>query len=174
MFIVETITGVLLALYYIPHSSQAYASVQNITHIVPYGFFIRNIHYWAGQIMVVLVLLHMIRVFVAGAYASPRHFNWLMGVGLLVATVLVDFTGYLIIWDDRALWAWTIARNLMETVPIVGHYSASLALGPDGVTDYTLVKLYAWHVLFIPGLMVVLMAWHFWRIRADGGISVPL
>lgn len=174
MFFVEAVSGILLALYYVPHGSQAYASVQNITHIVPFGFFIRNIHFWAGQIMVVLVVLHMIRVFVVGAYTAPRQMNWLIGLGLLIATVLVDFTGYLIVWDDRALWAWTIARNLIETIPVIGPGLASLALGPDAITDYTLVRLYAWHVLFIPAFMVLLMAWHFWRIRADGGISVPL
>jgi quinol-cytochrome oxidoreductase complex cytochrome b subunit len=174
MFLIETITGILLLLHYIPISNAAYISMMEVTHVVPYGFFVRNLHYWSGQIMVVLVGLHTLRVFYTGSFAPPRHFNWLIGLALLVGTLLVDFTGYLLVWDGRALWAWTVARNLSGTVPGIGPLLAGLLFGPEEVGDGVLVRLYVWHVFFLPGLMGVLMGWHFWRIRKDGGISQPL
>lgn len=173
MFILEAVTGALLMLHYVPGASGAYGSVQHITHVAPYGFFVRNLHYWCGQIMVVLVVLHAVRVFVTGAFAPPRRFNWIIGMTLLVGTVLVDFTGYLLIWDDRALWAWTVAGNLAATIPVAGPAIRSLLFGPVQVADAVLVRLYAWHILLFPAVMVLLMAWHFWRVRKDG-ISVPL
>ena len=174
MFVLEAVTGALLLLHYVPTMSGAYSSVQQVTHVVPYGFFLRSLHYWCGQVMVVLVVLHMARVVVTGSYAPPRHMNWLIGLGLLVGTLLVDFTGYLLIWDDRALWAWTIARNLAETIPGIGSFVAALLFGSAEAGDTTLVRLYAWHVFLFPAAMVVLLMWHFWRIRKDGGISGPL
>lgn len=123
--------------------------------------------------MVVLVVLHLIRVFVAGAYSDVRKFNWVIGMLLLALTLFVDFTGYLLVWDDRSLWAWTIARNLASLTPIAGSGLASLLFGPESVSDAVLVRLYAWHVILVPLLMIVLMALHFWRVRKDG-ISRPL
>jgi len=172
-FILELITGCLLMLHYVPTATGAYQSIQDITHLIPYGFFIRNLHYWCGQLMVVLVCLHMVRVFVTGSFAPPRRLNWVIGLMLLVGTFVVDFTGYLLVWDDRSLWAWTIARNLAETVPLGGSALAALMFGPAEVSDLALVRLYSWHVVFVPGIMIGLMAWHFWKIRKDG-ISVPL
>jgi quinol-cytochrome oxidoreductase complex cytochrome b subunit len=174
MFLLETLTGILLLLHYMPTAGGAYASMQDITHVVPYGFFLRNIHYWAGQIMVGLVVLHMVRVFWTGSFAPPRQFNWVIGLMLLAGAVLVDFTGYLLVWDARSLWAWTIARNLCGTVPVMGAAIASLLFGPEQVGDAALIRVYVWHVVLLPALMMVLMGWHFWRIRKDGGISQPL
>ncbi len=174
MFVLESVTGILLVLHYTPTSGGAYASIQEITHVVPYGFFVRNLHYWCGQVMVALVALHMVRVFVTGSYAHPRRLNWLIGMGLLGITLLVDFTGYLLVWDDRGLWAWTIARNLVHTIPFVGPSTAWALFGPDEVSDSVLVRLYVWHVILLPGVLSLLMGWHFWRIRKDGGISEPL
>jgi cytochrome b6 len=172
-FLIETITGLLLLLRYVPTLSTAYLSIQDITHIAPYGFFIRNIHYWAGQAMVAVVVLHMIRVFVTHSFRSPREFNWIIGMFLLVFTVLVDFTGYILVWDDRSFWAWTIARNLSETIPVVGSVFAGLFFGPSEAGDFNLIRIYVWHVVLLPGFMAGLMAWHFWRVRKDG-ISRPL
>lgn len=174
MFVLETFTGVLLMLHYIPSSHGAYPSIQYISHIVSYGFFVRNLHYWCGQAMVGFVVLHMTRVVLTGSYAPPRSLNWLIGISLLVCTLSVDFTGYLLVWDDRALWAWTVARNLSETMPGMGPLFAGLLFGPQEVGDLTLVRLYAWHVLLLPGTMIGLMGWHFWRVRTDGDISQPL
>ncbi len=173
MFVIEALTGVLLLFHYSP-SSGAYASIQNITYTAPYGFFIRNIHYWAGQMMIVFVVLHMIRVFVTGSYRAPRAGNWLVGVALLVGSLIVDFTGYLLVWDDRSLWAWTIARNLAETTPVVGSAVAGLLFGPTEAGDAALLRVYVWHVVLLPVGIGILTAWHFWRIRKAGGISTPL
>ena len=174
LFVLEVITGALLMLHYVPTAGGAYRSVQEIVHVVPYGFVIRNLHYWCGQIMVLLVVLHMVRVFVTGSFAAPRQFNWVIGAALLAGTILVDFTGYLLVWDDRSLWACTIARNLTLTVPGIGSAGASLLFGPEEVNDQVLVRLYAWHVILLPAAMIVLTAWHFWRIRKNAGISRPL
>ncbi len=173
LFVVEAVTGVLLTMRYVPTLSSAYPSIQEITHVAPYGFFVRNIHYWAGQAMVALVVLHMIRVFWTGSFARPRELNWIIGIILLIVTFLVDFTGYVLVWDYRSLWAWTIARNLSEMIPGLGPTLATLLFGPSDVGDFALVRVYVWHVILMPGLMVGLLAWHFWKIRKDG-ISVPL
>ncbi len=173
MLFIEIITGILLVLHYIPTSGAAYFSIQNIIYLIPYGFFIRNIHYWAGQIMVILVGLHMIRVFWNGSFAPPRQLNWIIGSMLLLGTLVIDFTGYLLVWDSRSLWAWTIARNLCASIPVIGGGIGSLVFGPEIPSDPVLIRLYVWHVLMLPGIMVILAAWHFWRIRKDG-ISQPL
>jgi quinol-cytochrome oxidoreductase complex cytochrome b subunit len=173
MFVIEAVTGLLLLLHYVPTLDGAYLSVQDITYLVPYGFFIRNLHYWAGQFMVVFVVLHIVRVFFTGSFAPPRRFNWIVGLVLFLSTLLVDFTGYLLVWDDRSLWAWTIARNLAVEVPLIGPGLAALLFGPSQAADAALIRLYVWHVVFLPALMVVVMAWHFWKVRKDR-ISTPL
>jgi quinol-cytochrome oxidoreductase complex cytochrome b subunit len=172
-FLIEVLTGALLLFHYVPTVSKAYASVQYITHVAPLGFLIRNIHYWAGQFMVVLVALHMVRVYATGSYRAPRSFNWLIGVALLVCVIMVDFTGYVLVWDDRSLWAWTIAGNLALEIPIIGAFLSSFLFGPNPVSDASIIRVYAWHIFLWPGLMAFLMAWHFWRVRKDGGISRP-
>ena len=173
LFLLESITGVLLLLRYVPTVQSAYGSVQEITYVAPYGFFLRNFHYWAGQGMVALVVLHMVRVFWTRSYAPPRHLNWIIGLMLLMGTLLADFTGYILVWDDRSLWAWTIARNLSESIPFVGPAFASLFFGPPDIGDFALVRVYVWHVILLPAILVGLLAWHFWKIRKDG-ISLPL
>jgi quinol-cytochrome oxidoreductase complex cytochrome b subunit len=173
-FLIEVLSGALLMLHYVPSAAEAYVSVLGITHVVEYGFFVRNLHYWCGQAMVVLVVLHMVRVFVTRSYAPPRSLNWLIGLSLLVGTLLVDFTGYLLVWDDRALWAYTIARNLTTEVPVIGDFLALVLFGSSEGSDTTLARLYTWHVILLPLLIGSLCGWHFWRIRKDGGISTPL
>lgn len=161
-------------LHYVPTVSGAYLSIQDITHLIPYGFLLRNLHYWCGQAMVVLVVLHMVRVFITGSFVAPRRFNWIIGLTLLIGTVLVDFTGYLLVWDERALWARTIARNLAQTVPVLGSGLASMLFGSPEISDTAIIRLYVWHIVLIPGIMAGLMGWHLWKVRRDGGISVPL
>ena len=174
MFCLEALSGVYLMLHYVPVSADAYLSVADTTYIVPYGFFVRNLHYWCGQAMVILVVLHMARVFLTGSYSGVRSFNWVIGVLLLGATFLVDFTGYLLVWDDRGLWARTIAVNLLATIPAIGDSVGALFLGSPAAPDGGIVRIYVWHAFFLPVAMIALMAWHFWRIRKDGGISRPL
>lgn len=173
-FIIEVLTGSLLMLHYQPSASGAYASVQKITHIAPYGSVIRNVHYWAGQAMVVLVCLHMIRVFITRSYEEPRRLNWVVGVACLILTVFVDFTGYLLVWDDRALVAWTIARNILEMIPLIGAPAASTIFGTESDFNMAIIRLYSWHIVIFPLIMTFFMSLHFWKIRKDGGISIPL
>ena len=168
MFLLTALTGALLMLHYVPGHPEAYSSVLNITHVVDYGFFVRNVHYWCGQGMVVFVVLHMVRVFVTRAYAPPRHFNWLIGVVLLAATLLVDFTGYILVWDDRAVWACTMAGNLAAEIPIVGNFVRLALFGPLDGPGTPLVRLYTWHAILLPVTISLLSGWHFWRVRVDG------
>lgn len=123
--------------------------------------------------MVVLVTLHMVRVFWTRSYLPPRRLNWTIGMLLLVLTLLVDFTGYLLVWDDRALWAWTIARSLTEKIPVMGDGLAMALFGPMELDDLCLIRLYAWHIFILPGLLILTMSLHFWKVRRDG-ISIPL
>ena len=174
MFLVEILTGALLMLYYSPSISNAYPSIQRVTYYAPYGFFFRNIHYWAGQVFVIFTLLHMVRVFLTKSYLPPRQMNWVIGLILLVTLFLVDFTGYLLVWDERALWALTIARNLTEIMPLFGKEFALVLFGPPDVGDLSLVRLYAWHVVILPASMGLMMSLHYWKVRKDGGISTPL
>lgn len=174
MFLVEIFTGALLLLYYYPSLSNAYPSIQRVTYYAPFGFFFRNLHYWGGQFMVILVVLHMVRVFWTRSYLPPRRFNWLVGSILLVLVFLVDFTGYLLVWDERALWAWTIARNLTEKIPLLGNKFALVIFGPSDMDDLCLIRLYAWHIFMLPAFLVGLMSLHYWKIRKDGGIFTPL
>jgi cytochrome b6 len=168
IFFVEVITGILLLFQYVPTKADAYNSIIDISQAVPFGFFIRNIHYWAGQLMVVFVTLHMIRVIITRSYSAPRQLNWLIGLILFILTLLVDFSGYLLIWDDRSLWAWTIARNLVITIPYIGYNIAEFLFGPSPPHDFTIIRLYIWHIFVFPTLMTSLLFWHFWKIRKDG------
>lgn len=173
-FLIEVLTGLLLMLHYQPSASNAYASVQKITHLAPYGSVIRNIHYWGGQAMVVVVCLHMTRVFWTGSYEEPRRLNWIVGVACLILTVLVDFTGYLLVWDDRALVAWTIARNILEMIPLIGSPAASVIFGTESDFNTAIIRLYSWHIVIFPLILTFMMSLHFWKVRKDGGISIPL
>jgi quinol-cytochrome oxidoreductase complex cytochrome b subunit len=174
MFLVEIFTGSLLLLYYAPSLSGAYQSVQRITYQTPFGFVFRNLHYWGGQFMVILVVFHMVRVFWTRSYLAPRRLNWVIGIILLALVFFLDFTGYLLVWDDRALWAWTIARHLTERIPLIGDGLALAFLGPLELEDLCLIRLYAWHIFILPVILIFVMALHFWKIRKDGGISTPL
>ena len=124
--------------------------------------------------MVLTVFLHMARVFYHGAYKPPREFNWVVGVVLLLLTLLLSFTGYLLPWDQLALWAVTVGTNMAGYAPVFGDQVKFVLLGGVEVTGSTLLRLYVLHVLFLPFIIVIFMAVHFWRVRKDGGISGPL
>lgn len=184
-FLIALVTGVLLMFYYKPYPEVAYDSIKDIHFVVPTGRFIRNIHRWAANVMVVAVLLHMVRAFYTGAYRSPREFNWLIGWGLLVVTLGLSFTGYLLPWDQLAYWAITIGANIAQSPREVtdalgltetfdpGGLQRQLLLGSDVVGEEALIRFYLLHVMILPLLLVVLLAVHFWRIRKDGGLTRP-
>jgi quinol-cytochrome oxidoreductase complex cytochrome b subunit len=154
---------------------------------VPFGPFIRNMHRWAAHAMVITVWLHMLRVFMTGSYKPPREFNWVVGVILLVLTLLLSFTGYLLPWDQLAIWAVTVGTNMARATPLLGHEGPLgpqigmkpdndvrfLLLGGTQVGPPALLRFYVLHCVFLPVAIGIFMIVHFWRIRKDGGISGP-
>jgi quinol-cytochrome oxidoreductase complex cytochrome b subunit len=174
LFIVLTFTGALLMFYYHPTKVQAFRDVLYLEHDVPFGKLLRNMHRWAAHLMVIAVWLHMFRVFLTGSYKKPREFNWNVGVILLVLTLLLSFTGYLLPWDQLALWAVTVGTNMMGYTPVFGSQVRFVLLGGVEIGSETLLRWYVLHVLMLPFVIVIFMAIHFWRVRKDGGISGPL
>jgi quinol-cytochrome oxidoreductase complex cytochrome b subunit len=174
LFILLTITGIFLMFYYAPTAENAYRDIQDLSTSVAFGSLIRNMHRWGAHLMVLSVFLHMSRVFYHGAYKAPREFNWVVGVVLMLLTLLLSFTGYLLPWDQLALWAVTVGTNMASFVPVFGSQVKFLLLGSVVVSADTLLRWYVLHVLFFPFVIVIFMAVHFWRVRKDGGISGPL
>ncbi len=174
LFILLTITGIFLMFYYRPTAPAAYIDVEALSTSVAFGSLVRNLHRWGAHLMVLTVFLHMSRVFYHGAYKPPREFNWVVGVVLLLLTLLLSFTGYLLPWDQLALWAVTVGTNMAGFTPLFGNQVKFALLGGIEVTGATLLRFYVLHVLFLPFVIVIFMAVHFWRVRKDGGISGPL
>ena len=173
LFLVETFTGLLLMFYYRPTVAYAYMDIIDLAEQVPLGI-MREIHRWGAHAMVITVWLHMFRVFMTGSYKPPREFNWNVGVILLVLTLLLSFTGYLLPWDQLSLWAVTVGTNMMGYSPVIGSQVKFVLLGGAEIGTDTLLRWYVLHVLMLPFVIVIFMAVHFWRVRKDGGISGPL
>lgn len=193
LFLVEIVTGVLLMFYYRPTLEWVYNDMLALRDVVSLGV-LREVHRWGAHAMVITVMLHMYRVFLTGSYKPPREFNWVVGVVLLVATLLLSFTGYLLPWDQLAMWAITVGSNMARAVPLVGHEGPAqqlltvggidlitsgsdaryALLGARMVSEETLNRFYVLHCVGIPLIAAFLMGVHFWRIRKDGGISGPL
>jgi quinol---cytochrome c reductase cytochrome b subunit, bacillus type len=174
LFILLTITGIFLMFYYRPTSPQAYFDIQALATDVAFGQLVRNMHRWGAHVMVLTVFLHMARVFYHGAYKPPREFNWVVGIILLLLTLLLSFTGYLLPWDQLALWAVTVGTNMGNYAPVFGAQVSFALVGGVQITADTLLRWYTLHVLFLPFIITIFMAVHFWRVRKDGGISGPL
>ena len=174
LFILLTITGIFLMFYYTPAAEVAYADMQALSTDVAFGSLVRNMHRWGAHLMVLSVFLHMSRVFYHGAYKPPREFNWVVGVVLLFLTLFLSFSGYLLPWDQLALWAVTVGTNMAGFSPIIGDQVKFALLAGVEVSGATLLRFYVLHVLAFPFIIVIFMAVHFWRVRKDGGISGPL
>ena len=195
LFLVETITGLLLMFYYRPSVEYAFVDIVDLREAAAFGI-MRELHRWGAHAMVIAVWLHMFRVFMTGSYKPPREFNWNVGVILLVLTLLLSFTGYLLPWDQLAIWAITVGSNMTKATPLVGSGGPFAKImmfpgtdvpmihaGSDArffllagtfVGENALLRFYVLHCVFIPVIVTVLIAIHFWRIRKDGGISGPL
>src|SRR5690349_12962232 len=173
LFIVEVVTGVLLMFYYRPTLEHAYNDILALRDVTTLGI-LREMHRWGAHAMVIAVWLHMYRVFLTGSYKAPREFNWVIGVILLVLTLMLSFTGYLLPWDQLALWAVTVGTNMMGYTPVFGSQVRYALLGSKEISGDTLLRWYTLHVLLLPFVIVIFMAVHFWRVRKDGGISGPL
>jgi quinol-cytochrome oxidoreductase complex cytochrome b subunit len=174
MFLGLTVTGVMLMFYYVPSVDRAYSDVAALNTNVRFGMLIRNLHRWMAHAMVITVLLHMMRVFYMGAYKPPREFNWVVGVILLVLTLLLSFTGYLLPWDQLALWAITVGTNIAGSAPVLGGQTRFVMIGGFEVGPNALIRFYTLHVIGLPLLAAIFMSVHFWRIRRDGGLARPL
>jgi quinol-cytochrome oxidoreductase complex cytochrome b subunit len=194
LFLILTVTGIILMFYYRPTGEYAYHDMKYLQFDVPFGMIMRNMHRWGAHAMVIAVWLHMFRVFMTGSYKPPREFNWVIGVNLLVMTLMLSFTGYLLPWDQLAIWAITVGSGMARATPFLGHEGPGAALlklgniplihaqddarfallGGTFVGEGALLRFYVLHCVGLPLVIAFLMAVHFWRVRKDGGISGPL
>jgi quinol-cytochrome oxidoreductase complex cytochrome b subunit len=168
LFAILAVTGILLAVYYQPTPEGAYQSVVNISTNVQFGWWIRSIHKWAAGGMVLLVLVHMLRVFFTSAYKRPRELNWVTGVALLLLTLGFGFTGYLLPWDQRAYWATKVGTDIAGSTPLIGHFLLVTLRGGDHISGATLGRFFDLHVLVLPAAIVLFLAGHFWMVRRHG------
>ncbi len=173
LIILQIITGVMLRLYYEPFPHKAYDSILMIQNSVLFGQLVRNIHHWCGVFIVIIVLLHLLRVFFTGGFLASRKVNWLIGLGLFIFVIFSNFTGYLLPWDQLAYWAVTVGTNLLDYIPLIGTGVKKMILGGDEINQSTLLIFYNLHTAVIPFLLVVLSLYHFWRVRKAGGIILP-
>jgi quinol---cytochrome c reductase cytochrome b subunit, bacillus type len=173
-FLSQAVTGVFLAMYYRPDAAGgAYESIRHITNDVFLGQFVRGMHLWGASVMVVLVFLHMARVFIFGAYKYPRELNWVIGAVLLVLTLVMAFTGYLLPFDQRAYWATIVGLNINGTGPLVGPYLSDFLRGGGEFGATTLSRFYAIHMLLVPGLIIALIGAHLYLVTKLGTTAPP-
>jgi quinol-cytochrome oxidoreductase complex cytochrome b subunit len=171
VFAVLSITGLLLMFYYVPTIERAYSYILILQTRVPFGQLLRNMHRWGAHLMVIVVVLHMARVFYTGAYKPPREFNWVVGVFLLILTFAASFTGYLLPWDQLAYWAITVGTSVAGYEPLMGNSIRAILLGGSEVGQEALTRFYAFHILIIPAAIALLTSLHLWRVRKDGGLA---
>ena len=172
-FVVQALTGVFLAMYYTPSPVEAYASITYITNEVFMGEFVRGLHKWGASIMIILIFLHMGRVFFFGAYKYPRELNWVIGVVLIVLTLVMGLTGYLLPFDQRSYWATIVAMNINGTGPIVGPYLADFLRAGAEFESTTLARFYALHMLLVPGAIIALIGAHLYLVVKLGTTAPP-
>ena len=161
------VSGIYLMFFYVPSPASAYGNIQNLQTQVAFGQYMRNVHRWSAHLMVLVVAAHMARVFYRGSYKAPKEFNWVIGVILLVLTLLLSFTGYLLPWDQLAYWAVTVGAAMAGFVPLLGETIKGILIGGDTVGSATLLRFYVLHVAVLPFAVVVLLTIHLWRWRKD-------
>ncbi len=170
LFIMQILTGLLLSVHYTPSEAEAYRSIQRLHQAVPLGHTLRSMHHWAANLMVVMVALHMVRVFITGSFKNPRELNWIAGSMLLLLTLGFGFTGYLLPWDQKAYWATVVGTNMLGSVPLLGPWLAALLRGGAEVNGQTLLRFYSIHVLWFP-LATAFFLWVHFHILRRVGIS---
>ncbi len=161
------VSGFYLMFFYVPSPNSAYGDIQRLQTEVGFGQYLRNVHRWSAHLMIITVAAHMAKVFYRGAYKSPREFNWVIGVTLLMLTLFLSFTGYLLPWDQLSYWAVTVGTSIAEFVPFVGEQIQEMLLGGPVIGSATLLRFYVLHVVVLPTAMAVLLAVHLWRWRKD-------
>lgn len=178
LFVILVVTGLVLMFLYVPSVERAYLSLKDLEYVVSFGWLLRAMHRMAAHLMVAVVFLHMVRVFLTGGYkngsatGSNRPLNWMVGIVLLIATLLLSFTGYLLPWDQLAFWAITVGTNIASAAPVVGKWIRFVLLGGSQIDQGALIRFYVLHVFFLPLLVTLLFFYHMWRVRKDGGLAV--
>jgi quinol-cytochrome oxidoreductase complex cytochrome b subunit len=172
-FVVQAVTGVFLAMYYQPTATGAYESVNHLTNDVFLGEFVRGMHKWGASVMIILIFLHMGRTFFFGAYKYPRELNWVIGVVLLILTITMGFTGYLLPFDQRSFWATVVGVNINGTGPVVGPYLSDFLRSGSEFGATTLSRFYAIHMLLLPGAIIGLIGAHMYLVVKLGTTAPP-
>lgn len=173
IFISQVVTGMLLMVYYQPTIEQAHASVARIMNEVPFGWLIRGIHAWGSNLMIITILIHMTKIFISGIYKPPRELNWVVGVTLLLLTLGLSFTGYLLPWTQLAYWATVVGTETPAAIPLVGEYARFLLRGGEEIGQVTLTRFFAVHVMILPAITAVVVLLHLLQIRRQG-IAGPM
>jgi quinol-cytochrome oxidoreductase complex cytochrome b subunit len=173
LIVIQILTGILLRFYYIPNPAEAYNSILFLKNQVVFGQFTRNIHHWSGVFLLLIAFLHFLRVFFTGAYQEERKINWLFGLILLILIVFSNFTGYLLPWDQLAYWAITVGTTIIRYFPVFGESLRTLIIGGKELNAGTLQTFFNFHTAVLPFLLMILVIYHFWRVRKAGGVFVP-
>ena len=174
LIVIQFLTGIMLRLYYEPFPHKAYDSIVYLQQNVLFGQLVRNIHHWSGVFLILIVFLHLLRVFFTGGYQSSRKVNWIIGLALLLIIIGSNFTGYLLPWDQLAYWAVTVGTSLLDYIPFIGNSLRELMIAGNEINEQTLLIFYNFHTAVFPILLLLLMAYHFWRVRKAGGIILPI
>ena len=168
IFVLQLVTGVLLLVYYVPSTESAFASIQRIMLEIPYGWLVRLSHAAGSHMMMIIIMLHMVSVIFMGSYKKPREMTWLSGCALILLTLAVCFTGYLLPWSQLSYWATTVATSIPEPIPVIGPFLMKLVRGGDHINPDTLNRFFALHVIVIPAVMLVLVGFHLFLVRVLG------
>lgn len=168
LFVVQIVTGILLAFYYEPSSKAAYESVRYISEEAAFGWYLRSVHKWGATLMIAAVILHQMRVYFTGAYRKPRELNWLVGMCLLLCTLVTGFTGYSLVYEQLSFWGATVGANITDTVPVIGGFMKKLMLAGDGYNDRTLPRFFMLHAAVLPATIVLLLGIHITLLRLQG------
>lgn len=173
LFLLQGLTGLFLTVYYVPSPDKAYDSIQYIMSGVTFGWLIRGIHHWGATLMVIFVFIHMLRTFFMGAYKFPREITWVTGVVLLLATLGMGFTGYLLPWNQRAFWATTVGTEIPATAPLIGDFLLRVLRGGTDLSGVTLARFFSVHIWFLPVIMIAMLSVHMYLVVKLGISSMP-
>ncbi len=173
LILLQVITGILLRFVYQPFPGKAYDSIIYLKNEILFGDLVRNIHHWSGTFLVLIVFLHLLRVYFTGAYHDKRQFNWVLGIFLLLFVIFSNFTGYLLPWDQLAFWAITVSISMLSYVPLIGDTLVEMVRGGSEIGESTLLIFYNFHTSILPLLLLSVMGFHFWRVRKADGVAIP-
>jgi len=173
LFLLQAATGIFLTVYYVPSPDHAYESIQYIMNGVAFGWLIRGIHHWGATLMVITVVLHMLRTFYMAAYKYPRELTWMTGVVLLLATLGMGFTGYLLPWNQKAYWATTVGTKIAGSAPFLGTFVERVLRGGSDLSAVTLARFFSAHIWFIPAVILLVLGIHLYMVIRIGISSVP-